>query len=38
MIEATTDTRTRDAIRAAHAHRGAAFAGLWHKLFIRTSR
>lgn len=38
MIEAPTDTRTRDAMRAAHACRGAAFASLWHKLFTRTSR
>lgn len=39
MFEATTNTRTRDAYRAAHAHRGAALRGflqsIWGK---RTPR
>ncbi|SLN68166.1 hypothetical protein PSA7680_03603 [Pseudoruegeria aquimaris] len=39
MFESTAQTRTRDAIRAAHAERGAAFAGMMKSLFSRqTSR
>lgn len=33
MIETSQNTRTRDAYRAAHAERGAAFAGLMRKIF-----
>ncbi len=36
MFEATTDTRTRDAIRAAHNERGAQLASLF-RLFRRTA-
>lgn len=39
MFESTAQTRTRDAIRAAHAERGAAFAHMMSRLFTRhTSR
>jgi hypothetical protein len=36
MLEFATDTRHRDAIRAAHAARGAVVAGVWTALFART--
>ncbi|SLN53220.1 hypothetical protein PSJ8397_02766 [Pseudooctadecabacter jejudonensis] len=31
MYEATTNARTRDAIRAAHAERGAVLRGLFRR-------
>jgi hypothetical protein len=33
MFESATNTRHRDAIRAAHAARGAVVAGVWTALF-----
>lgn len=35
MFESATDSRHRDAIRAAHDARGAMVAGLWSALFVR---
>ena len=34
MFESTTHARTRDAIRSAHAERGAALNGLFRRLFL----
>ena len=38
MIEATTNTRTRDAIRNAHDARGQMMRGAWSWLFGTSSR
>lgn len=35
MFESATDSRHHDAIRAAHAARGALVAGLWNAVFAR---
>ena len=36
MIETTPNTRTRDAFRAAHAERSAAFTSIFRKVFGRS--